>query len=381
MNVGTFVLKNAFRNKRRAGLSVISVAVSLFLLVTLLVALREITMPPEDIGAALRAVVRNKISLANLLPQRQRDIIERIPGVEAASPFTFFGGKFRGEESMTFAQFAMDAQKLRPIFGEAKMPAEAYEAFEADRRACIIGKLTAEKYKLKIGDTITLSSTLYPCDLELKLAGIYSGTVDDRNLLFHHDYFTESCGIEGRTGTWWIKVASPEQMTAVTSAINKAFENSSAPVRAESERAFQLSFVSMWGSIKVLVRSICSVVVFTLVLVSVSTMSMAVRERFRELAVLKALGYRRRELFGLILAESFGLALLGAIVGVGGAWLFYSNVSISWLTQNIFLTFEVTPRIMGIGLLVAAALGIIASLAPAISVARMSVVTGLKTLD
>src|SRR6266446_2654903 len=90
MTIGGFILKNALRNKRRATLSILSVAVSLFLLVALQVALREITLPPEDIGAALRVAVRNKISLANPLPARQLPIIERVPGVETVSPFTWF---------------------------------------------------------------------------------------------------------------------------------------------------------------------------------------------------------------------------------------------------------------------------------------------------
>src|SRR2546425_12465734 len=100
MNTATFIVKNALRNKRRATLSVLSVAVSLFLFVTLLVALREITVPVEDVGAALRVVVRNKISIASFLPARQRPIIERVPGVEAVSPFRWVGGKYKGEENM-----------------------------------------------------------------------------------------------------------------------------------------------------------------------------------------------------------------------------------------------------------------------------------------
>src|SRR5437867_4450659 len=140
MTTASFILKNALRNKRRATLSILSVAVSLFLLVTLQVALRELTLPPEDVGAALRVVVRSKISIANLLPARQRAIIERIPGVEAVSPFSWFGGMFKNEENMTFAQFAIDPTKLRPIFGEAKMSPAEYTAFEKDQTASIIGK-------------------------------------------------------------------------------------------------------------------------------------------------------------------------------------------------------------------------------------------------
>jgi putative ABC transport system permease protein len=130
MSIPGFILKNALRNKRRATLSVLSVAVSLFLVVTLLVGLREFTVPPEDVGASLRVVVRSKVSIANFLPARQRPIIESIPGVDAVSPFTWFGGRFKNEESMTFAQFAMDPKRLRPIFCEAKMSNAEYEAIE-----------------------------------------------------------------------------------------------------------------------------------------------------------------------------------------------------------------------------------------------------------
>ena len=381
MTIGGFIVKNALRNKRRATLSILSVAVSLFLLVTLLVALRELTVPPEGEGAALRVVVRSRISIANALPARQRPIIERIPGVEAISPFTWFGGKFKSEEAMSFAQFAVDPVEFPRIFVESKVPPEQVKAFQADRQACIIGKITADKYKIKAGDRIMLSSTIYPADLEFKVAGIYSGSIDDRNMFFHQKYLDESIGDPGEVGTWWIKVRSAEDMPRVVAAINRAFENTSAEVRAESERAFQLSFISMMGNIKLVVGLISTAVVFALMLVSASTMSMAIRERFRELAILKALGFRRRELFAFILAESFGLAMLGALVGVGGAYSLFNFGDIAKMTNGIFITFEVTRKIVGIGLLVAAGLGIIASIGPSISVARMSVVNGLKTLD
>jgi putative ABC transport system permease protein len=381
VTIPTFILKNALRNKRRATLSVLSVAVSLFLLVTLLVALRELTLPAEGAGAELRVAVRNKISIANLLPARQRATIARIPGVAAVTPFTWFGGKYKNEESMTFAQFAMDPKELRAVFSEAKMPVESYAAFEAERTACIIGKMSADKFKLSVGDKIALESTVYPVTMEFKIVGIYSGTPDDRNMLFRQDYLDEASGLPGQVGMWWLKVTSAEEMPRVLEAINQAFANTSAEVRAETERAFQLGFISMWGNIKLLVTLISSAVVFTLLLVTASTMSMAIRERFRELAILKAIGFRRRELFAFILAESFVLAATGALVGVGGAWALFTFGDVSTLTNGLFPMFEVTPKIIGIGSLVAATLGIVASIMPSIAVARMSVVEGLKSLD
>lgn len=382
MNAGTYILKNALRNKRRAALSILSVAVSLFLFVTLQVALRELTVPPEDIGSSLRVIVRNKVSLASPLPAKQLAKIERIPGVAAVTPFSFYGGNYKGDEKFTsFAQFAVDPARMMQVVVDAKSPADQVAAWQADRASCLVGKDTADRYKIKLGDRMKFTGTFYPCDLDLKVVGFYAGTADDRTVFFHHKYLDELLGDPGTVGTWWLRATSVEEAPLVVDRINQAFANSAAEVRAETERAFQLGFVSMWGNIKILIGSICTVVVFTLLLVTVSTMSMAIRERFRELAVLKALGFRR-ELFGFILAESFSLSMAGALLGAGGAWvLFNHGINIQKVTNGIFLTFEVTTRHLGLAFGIAAVLGIVSAVVPMIAVARTSVVQGLKTLD
>jgi putative ABC transport system permease protein len=353
----------------------------LFLFVVLLVVLRELTQPPEDLSASLRIAVRSRVSIADPLPARQQAILEKIPGVDSVTPLSFFGGKFKDDESVGFAQFGIDPTKLTRVFGEAKIPQDQLAAWIADQTSCIVGKDTAERYHLKIGQKITLIGTIYPCDLELKIAGIYSGTLDDRNMWLHEKYLDEAMGNWGKVGMWWVRAESAEVAPRVIEVINRTFANTANEVRAETERAFQMSFVSMWGNIRILITSICSVVVFTLLLVSMSTMSMAIRERFRELAVLKALGFRRRELFAFILAESFGLALAGALLGAGGAWLLAKSLDVNKLTGGMFPYLEVPPKILGLAFVIAAGLGIVSSLAPAFSVARMSVVEGLKTLD
>jgi putative ABC transport system permease protein len=382
MTIGSFVVKNALRNKRRFALSVSSVAVSLFLLVTLQVALRELTNPISDEGSTLRIIVRNKVSLAQPLPARQLQTLERIPGVAAVTPFSFYGGLYKGDEKFTsFAQFAVDPARATNLMADAKAPPEQVAAWIADRTSALVGKMTSDRYGLKIGDRMQFTGQIYPCDLELKIAGIYQGTADDRNVLFHHKYLDEALGGPGTVGAWWIKAASVAEAPLVTERINKAFANTSAEVRAETERAFQLGFVSMWANIKILIGGISVIVIVALLLVTVSTMSMAIRERFRELAVLKALGFRRRELFAFILAESFGLATLGALLGAGGAWVLFHSINIQKMTHGLFLVFEATPQMMGLAFAVAAALGLLSAAAPMIGVARTSVVQGLRTLD
>ncbi len=258
---------------------------------------------------------------------------------------------------------------------------KAYAAFATERTACVVGKLTADKYKLKVGDRMVLTSPLYPNPLEFKIAGIYSGSQDDKNLFFRQDYLDENSDVKGQVGMWWLKVRSAEDMPRVIAEINRTFENTSAAVRAETERAFQLGFISMWGNISLLVGLISSAVVFTLLLVTASTMSMAVRERLREMAILKALGYQRPMLFAFILAESFGLAALGGLLGVGGGYCLFTYGDIPKLTNGLITKLEVTPETIGIALAVTAGLGILSSIMPGLAVMRMSVVQGLKSLD
>ncbi len=381
MNLLSFVAKNALRNRRRALLTVISVGISCGLLVTLLTLQRELTIPPESEAASLRIIARNKVSLAQPLPAKQLATLDRIPGIVSVTPFTFFGGNFRDETVTSFAQFAIDPKRFRGIIVEGKIVDGNYDEFEADRRTCLVGADTMKRYDLKVGDRMKFTGTFYPVDLDLKIAAVFKGTVDDRGVFFHHKLLDELNGDQGIVGTWYMRVQSADVANEVIAQVNAAFANTAAEVRAETERAFQMSFMSMLGNVKLLVLMICGAVVFTLMLVTVSTMSMAIRERFRELAVLKALGFQRRELFCFILAESFGLAMAGAVVGIGGVWLFWTFLDLQKLTNGFLVYFEVTPRIIAWGAAVAATMGIVSSLPPAIQTARMSVTEGLKTLD
>lgn len=377
----SFIIANGTRNVRRATLTVLSVAISCGLLVTLLTLQRELTTPPESESASFRIIARNKVSLAQPLPARQMSAIEKIPGVRQVTPFTYFGGLFREETATGWAQFGVDPARFRDLILEGKIIDGSYEEFIRDKNSCLIGADTFKRYGFKVGDKLRFTGTFYPVDLELKIAAVYAGTVDDRNCFFHHKLLDQLMDDWGMAGTWYILAESADAVNDVINRVNATFENTSAEVRAETERAFQLSFLTMIGNVKLLFGSISAVVVFTLTMVCVSTMSMAIRERFREMAVLKALGFQRRELFAFILAESFGLSMLGALVGIGGSWLFWSSIDLQKLTNGFLVYFEVTPRIMALGAAVAAMLGIAAAIAPSIAVARMSVVQGLKTLD
>jgi putative ABC transport system permease protein len=222
---------------------------------------------------------------------------------------------------------------------------------------------------------------MWPCDPELTIRGVFSGSLDDTMLFFHHTYFDEMLGDRGFTGLFWVRAENAAAVAGLIERIDAEFENSDAETQTEAERAFQVGFVSMLGNVKVLIGSISTVIVFTLVLATAGTMSRAIRERGREVAVLKALGFEGWHIFGLMLAESCSLALAGGLLGCLAAWLVLSTVDVQELSHGLFVGFEVTPQILARGLLVSLALGVASCLLPAWRSVRKGVAEGLRAAD
>lgn len=380
MTIPSFILRNALRNRRRFALTVTSVAFSLFLLTVLLVMLRGLTDPATTDEAALRIVVRHKVSLANMLFSKYKARIEAMPGVKHCTKLLWFGGIYQDEKNF-FPQFACDADSLFKVLSEATIDPKQHEQFIKERTACVVGIKTMQRFNWKLGDRITLMGAMWPCNLELTIRGVYSGSVDESNLFFHHEYFDEALGDQGITGLIWVRCENPAVISELIGKIDAEFANSDAETKTETQQSFQLGFVSMLGNLKLLIGSICTVIVFTLVLVTAATMSMAIRERGREIALLKALGFGSRTVFGLLLAESFGLALLGGALGCAAAWGMLRAVDIYRLSRGLFVNFDVTPQIVAQALVVAALLGAVSCLWPTMVSIRRSVVTGLRTVE
>jgi putative ABC transport system permease protein len=380
MTISGFIVRNALRNKRRLVLTLLSVAVSLFLLTVLQVILRGLADPGASDDAALRVVVRHKVSLANMLFAKYKTQIERTPGVKAVTKLLWFGGIYRDDKSF-FPQFACDADALFKVMPEARIDPQQVERFVQQRNSCVAGEKSMKRFGWTIGQKIMLQGAMWPCDPELEIVGSFSGGVDDSMVFFHHEYFDEMLGNQGITGLFWVRAENPEAVSAVIESIDSGFENSDAETVTESEHSFQLGFVSLLGNLKALIGSICTVIVFTLVLVTAGTMSMSIRERSPEIAVLKTLGFGAGQVFSLILAESFALAMAGGLLGCGAAWIGLRSLNLYQYSQGLFVNFDITPAILGRALIVAAALGAVSCFWPALASARRSVVDGLRTVD
>ncbi len=377
------LISNLLRNRRRTLLTLASVAVSLFLVSTLMTVLTELENPLETPESALRLVCRHRVSLANILPASHRGKIARVPGVEAVIGTMWFGGIYKDPKNF-FAQFAVDTDRFFDVLADVRIPGDERQAFFQDKTGAIAGRNLAARFGWKTGDRIHLQGTFFDLDLDLILRGIYSGGSDDgTNLYFHWDYFNE--GMKKTfgprydfTGFFTVRATSAAAVPEVARQIDALFRNSNAPTKTEGERTFVLSFLSTMGNIRLLVSGVCSVVILTIVLVAANTMALSIRERVREIGVLKALGFRTSHVLGLLLGESVLLALCGSLVGAVVSKILYSRFRIADITEGFIQSLRVTPGTLVVCVLIGILIGIVSAGLPAWRAARRPVIEALR---
>ncbi len=371
------LLANLLRRPLRTGLTVGSFAVALFLF-GILAVVRGAFHQGIDVAGTDRLVIVNKVSLIQPLPFAYRDRLLRIPGVIQATFATWFGGVYQDERNF-FPQFAIDREHYRELFPEFNIPNDQWQAFLADREGCVIGVGLAERFGWKLGDRIPIRGTIFPGSWEFNVRAIYKGgrTQDDTSQFwFRWDYLDERRPFgKGFVGWYTVRLANPDDAVRVVRAIDEEFANSPFETKTDTEKAFAASFVKQMGNIEFLILSIGSVVFFTLLLVSGNTMAIAVRERVRELAVLKAVGFSDAFALGLVLAETLVVATAGGGLGVGLAKLFTLRGD---PTGGLLPFFYLPPRAMAAGIGLAVAVGLLAGLLPALAAMRLRVVDALR---
>jgi len=318
MTLTGFVAKSAFRNKRRSLLTVASIAFSLLLLSIMLSVWRSFYIDKGAPDSALRIMTRHKVSLANFLPIYYRDKIRAVPGVVHVVPMTWFGGKYKDDRPENyFAQFATDPEEYFDVAADKIMPADQLAAWKKDRAGCVVDIDLARKHHWKIGDHIILQGTIFPANLDLTVRGIYTIDPPSSNLYFHTKYLEESVDwFKDTAGFYFIRVDNAADMPKVAHAIDDTFHSTPVPTKSESEQAFKLDFIATLGNVKAFILSICGAVVFTTLLVCANTMAMSIRERTREVAVLRTLGFTRGRILKLLLSESIVISLLGGLLGI-----------------------------------------------------------------
>ncbi len=382
----SLMFKNSLRNRRRSILTIGSMAVSLCLLGVLFAIYRTLFLADATPAEALRLVVRHRVSLTQSMPISYRQKIESIPGVHQVMVWQWFGGTYKDarDPNNFFARFAAEPDRIFTLHPEYQIPDDQKSAFQHERTGCIVSKTLAEKLKFKLGDRITLVGDIFPVNMELKVVGIYEDPQNADTLYFNRDYLRDALGESnprsGQVGAFQIQANSAEDVPRIAKAVDDIFDNAPQPTKTESERAFQLSFASFVGNLRLFLLLICGAVTFTILLVSANTISMSVRERVREVGILKTLGFTRGNILGIILGEAAFIALIGGALGglLAQALCVVVRSSPGGAFIPALKSLAVTPSIGLLCIAVALFIGLVSSLVPAWGAARTSILDSLR---
>lgn len=377
MTYGRLVRANLFRRKRRTILTTLSVVAALFLLVTLRSVLTTLDEAIK-VGSEGRMVTRNAISIVFFVPQAYYEKLRAVPGVKNVAWANWFGGVYRSPRDF-FAQFAVHAETYFDVYPEIVVPENQMETFRAERAAAIVGRKLMERFGWTLGQTVTLRGTIYPGEWPFTIRGVYTATspgFQEDAMFFHYEALSERFSGFVQPNWYVLELEDPALAASVAKTIDDMFRNSPAATRTETERAFQTSFVTMYGNVGFLLNAIGTAVFFAILLVAASTMMMAARERTHEVAVLKTLGFGDAVLAGLLLTESLVITLGGGLLGIAGAKLLFGFTDFN--AAGLLPGFHVRWDTVALGVTLAILLGVVSSVVPAWRAARLPVAQTLR---
>lgn len=374
------VRANLARHKWRTVLTIASVALALFLFASLRTVLTTLDKTSQ-FGSARRLITTNSTGFTFPMPIAYANRLAAVEGVKAVTWMNWFGGQY-GDGKRFFGNFAVDGPSYLAMYPEMSIPEDQKAAFLSDRAGAVIGARLVDIFGWQVGQNVTLRGTIFPGDFTFTIRAIYTPTADvisDDAMFFHWDYFDEVTGRSGQAGWYTLEIDRAENAADIAKAIDDMFKNSPAPTKTGTEQAFNASFATMFGNISLLLNAIGTAVVFAILLITANAMMMSTRERGREYAILKTVGFTDQRLFALVLAEAGVITGVGALLGLGGATVLYK---LSNFNAGGFLPgFTVASETIVLGSLIALLLTLASGIAPALRASRLSVVSALRNVE
>jgi len=379
-----FIWKHLRGSWVRTSSTAFAIAVCIFLFCTLQTFVASLTGFLKQ--GTTRLITTHNVSRAFRLPNAYEPQIAALFGVKRVAAANWFGGmRDLSNPRDVFTNFAIEADFL-PMYPEYLLPDNEKRTFLRDQRGCIIGPALAERFHWKVGDSVQLESSVSAYrtakPLDFIISGIYQtdqrrypGT-NDALLFFHYKYLDEATGRRVGVATYRVEISDPGQAGRISQAIDNLFENSDTQTHTETEAQYRASLGILGGNLILLLNGIALTVMFTILLVTGNTMSMAVRERRMEIAVLKTLGFRSGIVMSLILGEGGILGGAGALMGLLlGRFLIDLLPKIPVIGDLVrgFPRMNVPPAIAVAGVGIGVLLGVTAGLIPALLAYRAKI--------
>jgi len=378
------VRKNLFRRKLRAALMIVSILIA-FMIFGVLAGFYRAFTAGEDRAAADRLITVNKINFTQPMPIAYFNRVRAVDGVRQVTFANWFGGYYQDPKNFLMTLAIEPATYFDVYRSELDIPPEQLQAFITDRSSAVIGESMARKWGWKVGDRVPVASNIFTQrsngshTWDFTIAGIVKGKAEQVStdfLLFQYAYFDETRSFGKDTIGWLIlQTNSPENNDRVAKTIDAMFANSTAETSTDTEKAFGKAFAAQFGNIALIVFLVVGAAFVTILMIVGNTMALSIRERTREIGVLKTLGFSGPRILRMVLGESVLLALLGGLPGLAIAALITIALRVS--LANIAPAFAVSPVIALEGIALMIALGLFTGVIPALNAMRLKIATAL----
>jgi putative ABC transport system permease protein len=389
VNSATYPRRNLFRRRWRTILTVLAVAVAVMIFCLIRTAVHAWNVGAEE-AAKDRIATRHKVSITMQLPKRYIDDVRKVDGIQAATWAVWFGGKDPQERVPFFAAFAADKDSWFDVLDEMEVDPQQLADWKATRNGAIIGDVLARSLGVTVGSDLKIDSDIYPGLWEFKVSGIYTPkrrTVDRNTMVFRWDFFNDDPRTQfSKDQIGWVlsRIKDPERSGEIQRAIDKAFDERDDQTISMSERAFNLQFLGAFSAVLNAFDFVALVILLIMALILANTVAMNVRERTHEYGVLRAIGFAPRQVGLFILAEALLIGVVGGLVGLFFTFGLVNNGLGPAIEENMgawFPYFRAPGSVMGIALVAAALIGLVAGIVPAWRVSRRSIVDSLRRID
>jgi putative ABC transport system permease protein len=372
------VFKNLTRSKRRTILTILSIAISLFIFAILVSLPTFANQVLADSASSVRLACHTLMGWDYPVPEAYSVKIAATPHVFAVAASLVYGGVYH-EASDQFPSIAMDAENFVAIFPDWGITGG--EEFKKIKTSALVSDGAMRRFNFHVGQQIQIRGNRFPFNVQLTIVGTIARGPSKDFLIFRRDYFEEAAGKPGIVDIFWVRVDDSHNLPQVAADLDRQFANSSGETRSESEAAFIGSILARFRIFMKVAGFMGLVVVVAIGLVAANTAAMSIRERRGEIAVMRSMGFPSMVIFGLLIAESVVVALLGGALGCGAAFVLLRTFALNADILGPFAVLRIPPFVLGEAMGVAILLGIFSAYVPARTAARRSIVESFRLID
>ncbi|HEX8088736.1 MAG TPA: FtsX-like permease family protein, partial [Blastocatellia bacterium] len=368
-------------------LTSLSVSISIFIFCALITIVRAVDSLIHRYDSSELVGVLDRYGTSSTgFPQAYVAKVKQISGVTDAFGINLGVGMYRDDKE-SMGLWASDHEAVRNVLkadpGFVDVSETNFGAFEQERTAALVGKSWMKKYGWKTGDEIIIkgafpTSGSRPLDISLKVVGEMTGAWD-RRIILHRDYLQEMFLSKGMVDGIMMAASRLDLVQQIALDVDAAFMNSAYPVKSITSSEFFSRFMA-GVNLKTVIVVISLVVFIATTSITANSIALSVRERKREVAIMKTLGFRTPHILGLLLGEAVMMTMIGGLIGALTAYLLFRSAGFL-VRVGPLSYFEVPFIIVAYGVLSSIVIGLLSGLVPSVNAYRVSIINALREVS